>query len=195
MGTDSDADPDGSQHERLSSREVDLSERHRRLAAVEDLPGLQAVGRRLIHVAERTGLHLGVVVLSIEAAPRGEWKDRERLLLWVCDLLERTLRRCDVLSRTGPAELSVVLVSDGPLAGAVDRLSLAIAERGAGAHVKVGFAAYDSHRGSTVDDLLASARSSNSPNAVPPTPPRSSACQPSSGGRPSSPDPVGPAWR
>lgn len=135
MGTDSDADPGGSQHERLSSRKIDFSERHRRLAAVEDLPGLQAVGRRLSHVAERTGLHLGAVVLSIEVAPRGEWKDRERLLLWVCDVLERTLRRCDVLSRIGPAELSVVLVGDGPLAGAVDRLSLPIAEGGACAHV------------------------------------------------------------
>ncbi|MDQ1567202.1 MAG: hypothetical protein QOF96_2082 [Actinomycetota bacterium] len=145
-------------------------ERHRRLAAVpsrgvagrlapfETLPGLQVVGRHLIHVAARTGLHLGVVVLSIEAAPRGEWADWERLLIWVCDLLERTLRRCDVLSRTGRTELSVVLVSDGPLAGAIDRLRDAIAQGGAAPHVKIGFAAYDSDRASTLDDLLTQAR-------------------------------------
>jgi len=109
-------------------------------------------------VAERTGLHLGVAVLLIEPAPRGEWADWERLLIWVCDLLERTLRRCDVLSRTGRTELSVVLVSDGPLAGAVDRLRTAIAEGGAAANVMVGFAAHDSHRASTLDDLLTQAR-------------------------------------
>jgi CheY-like chemotaxis protein len=145
-------------------------ERHRRLAAVpmsgaagrlagfESLPALQVVGRHLIHVAERTGLHLGVVVLSVEPAPRGEWADWERLLIWTCDLLQRTLRRCDVLSRTGRTELSVVLVSDGPLAGAVDRLRDAIAQGGAAAHVKIGFAAYDSDRASTLDELLTQAR-------------------------------------
>ena len=129
-----------------------------RLAAFETLPALQVVGRHLIHVAERTGLHLGVVVLLIEPAPQGEWADWERLLIWVCDLLERTMRRCDVLSRTGRTELSVVLVSDGPLAGAVDRLRNAIAEGGAAAYVKIGFAAYDSDRASTLDDLLTEAR-------------------------------------
>src|SRR2546423_11894379 len=68
-------------------------ERHRRLtlppatgtagglAGFESLPALQVVGRHLIHVAERTGLHLGVVVLSVEPAPRGEWADSERLLV------------------------------------------------------------------------------------------------------------------
>jgi CheY-like chemotaxis protein len=145
-------------------------ERHRRLAAdptgrgpgrpnsFESLPALQVVGRHLIHVAERTGLHLGVIVLSIEAAPRGPWADWERLLVWVCDLLERTMRRCDVLSRTGRTELSVVVVSNGPLAGAVDRLRDAIVGGGAGAHIKVGFAAYDSDSHPTLDDLMAQAR-------------------------------------
>ncbi|MDQ1505537.1 MAG: hypothetical protein QOD57_3264, partial [Actinomycetota bacterium] len=145
-------------------------ERHRRLAAgrntgtsghlaaFQDLPALQVVGRHLIHVAERTGLHLGVVVLSVEAAPRGEWADWERLLIWVCDLLERTLRRCDVLSRTGRSELSVVLISDGPLSGAVDRLREAIADGGAAPYVRVGFAAYDSGQAATLDALLAQAR-------------------------------------
>jgi DNA-binding response OmpR family regulator len=144
-------------------------ERHRRLLSVssgavagpagfENLPALEVVGRHLIHVAERTGLHLGVVVLTIEAAPRGVWADWERLLGWVCDLLQRTLRRCDVLSRIAPTELAVVLVSDGPLAGAVDRLRTAISDGEAAAHVKVGFAAHDPHHGPTLDDLLAQAR-------------------------------------
>jgi DNA-binding response OmpR family regulator len=145
-------------------------ERHRRLALLptrrapggradfESLPALQVVGRHLIHVAERTGLHLGVVVLSIAPAPRGPWADWERLLTWVCDLLERSLRRCDVLSRTGRTELAVILVSDGPLAGAVSRLRDAIVAGGAAAHVKVGFVAYDSDHGATLDTLLAQAR-------------------------------------
>jgi hypothetical protein len=88
--------------------------------------------------------------------------DWERLLIWVCDLLERTLRR-DVLSRTGRTELSVVLVSDGPLAGAVDRLRSAIADGGVAANVMVGFAAHDSHRASTLDDLLTQARRDDHP--------------------------------
>ena len=144
-------------------------ERHHRLLSVstggvagragfENLPALEIVGRHLIHVAERTGLHLGVVVLTMEAASRGVWADWERLLGWVCDLLERTLRRCDVLCRTAPTELAVVLVSDGPLAGAADRLRAAISDGGAAAHVTVGFAACEPHHGPTLDDLLAQAR-------------------------------------
>jgi DNA-binding response OmpR family regulator len=146
-------------------------ERHRRLlssgtpgpptrgpAGFENLAALQVVGRHLIHVAERTGLHLGVVALSIEAAPRGEWADWEELLRWVCRLLEQTVRRCDVLSRTGRTELAVILVSDGPLAGAVDRLRAAIADGGAAPYIRVGFAALESGREASLDELLARAR-------------------------------------
>src|SRR5204863_6978445 len=64
-------------HRRLAA--APLSDPTGRLAGFESQPALQVVGRHLIHVAERTGLHLGVVVLSGQAAPRVEWAGWERL--------------------------------------------------------------------------------------------------------------------
>ena len=104
-----------------------------------------------------------MVYLGVEAAPRGPWADWERLTVWVCDLMRRTLRRCDLISRLGRAELAVLLVSEGPLAGAVERLKLAIAEGGAGAHVRIGFTAYEPEHVATLDELLDAARRNAQP--------------------------------
>ena len=152
-------------------------ERHRRFVAhpvgvggegdavnlFASLPALQVIGRHLLRVADRTGLHLGVVYLGVEAAPRGPWSDWDRLIVWVCDLMRRTLRRCDLISRLGRAELAVLLVSEGPLAGAVERLKHAIAEGGAGAHVRIGFTAYEPEHVATLDELLDAARRNAQP--------------------------------
>lgn len=149
-------------------------ERHRRTVAnrsqdaemnggLENLAAFQVVGRHLIRVAERTNVHLGVIVLVVQAAPRGEWADWERLLVWVSHLLERTLRRCDVLSRTGPTELAAVLVSPAPLDGAVERLRQSISAGGAAAHVRIGFAAHDPANPTNLDALLAEARNDAQP--------------------------------
>ena len=127
------------------------------------LPALQVIGRHLVRVADRSGLHLGVVYLGVEAAPRGPWSDWERLVAWVCDIMRRTLRRCDLISRLGRGELAVLLVSDGPLAGAIDRLKRAITEGGAGAQVRIGFTAYEPEHVATLDELLDSARSTAQP--------------------------------
>jgi two-component system, cell cycle response regulator len=147
-------------------------ERHRRVASapaggdVDPLSGfanlsaLQVVGRHLLRISDRTGLHLGVVFLGVEAAPRGPWADWERLVVWMCDLLRHTLRRCDLLSRIGQRELAVLLVSEGPLGGAIDRLKEAITDGGAGALVRVGFAAYEPEDRTTLDRLLEDARRS-----------------------------------
>ena len=127
------------------------------------LPALQVIGRHLLRVADRTDLHLGVVYLGIDAAPRGPWADWDRLVVWVCDVMRRTLRRCDLISRLGRGELAVLLVSAGPLAGAIDRLKRAIAEGGAGTHVRIGFSAYEPEQVATLDELLDSARRSAQP--------------------------------
>jgi len=122
------------------------------------LPALQVIGRHLVRVADRTGLHLAVVFLGIDAAPRGPWADWERLVMWVCDVMQHTLRRCDLISRLARGELAVLLVSEGPITGALDRLKQAITDGGAGTHVRIGFSAYDPEQGATLDELLDAAR-------------------------------------
>jgi two-component system, cell cycle response regulator len=131
------------------------------------LPALQVIGRHLVRVADRTGLHLGVVYLGVDAAPRGPWTDWDRLVAWVCDVMRQTLRRCDLVSRLSRGELAVLLVSEGPLAGAVERLKLAIAEGGAGNYVRIGFTAYEPEHVATLDELLDAARRRAQPVLTP----------------------------
>ena len=151
-----------------------ILERHRRFVAdpvgiggdgdavniFASLPALQVIGRHLVRVSDRTGVRLGVVYLGVDAAPRGPWADWDRLVLWICDLMRRTLRRCDLISRLGRGDLAVLLVSEGPLDGAVDRLKQAITNGGAGTHVRLGFSTYEPEQVSTLDELLDSARRS-----------------------------------
>lgn len=146
-------------------------ERHRRpaadpMAALTDpatglatLPALQLAGHRCLLMADRAGLQAGIAFIEIKAAPRREPADWEGLLLTVGDLLQETLRRCDLISRLPGGELAVLLVSEGPLARAVERLKAALADADVAAQVRVGFAAYDSNETATVDALLQQARS------------------------------------
>jgi DNA-binding response OmpR family regulator len=123
---------------------------------------LQVVGRHLLRVADRTKLHLGVVFLGIDSASRGPWADWERLMLATCDVLQRTLRRCDLLSRVDRGELAVVLISEGALWPAVERLRSRLADGGMGAHVRIGFAPHDPEN-TTLDELLTRARDNAQP--------------------------------
>jgi len=152
-------------------------ERHRRFVAdpigasgdadnvdiFASLPALQVIGRHLVRVSDRTGLHLGIVYLGIDAASRGPWADWDRLVAWVCDVMRHTLRRCDLISRLGRGELAVLLVSEGPLGRAVERLKQAITDGGAGAQVRIGFVTYEPEQIATLDELLAAARRSATP--------------------------------
>jgi CheY-like chemotaxis protein len=123
-----------------------------------NLAALQVVGRHLIQVAERTGVYFGVAVVTVDAAPGGEWADGEHLLDWASDLLEATLRGCDLLSRTGRTELAAMLISGSPVGGAVKRLRAAIDKQGAGHRARVGFAGYDFGSATSLDALLERAR-------------------------------------
>ena len=123
---------------------------------------LQVVGRHLLRVADRTKLHLGVVFLGLETPSRGPWADWERLMLGTCDLLQRTLRRCDLISRVNRGELAVVLVSEGPLWPAVERLRSRLADGGIGAYVRIGFAQHDPES-TTLDELLRRAQANAQP--------------------------------
>jgi hypothetical protein len=77
--------------------------------------------------------------------------------------MTRTLRRCDLISRLGRGELAVLLVSEGPIAGGLERLKQAITDGGAGEYVRIGFSLYDPEQVATLDELLASARHSARP--------------------------------
>jgi DNA-binding response OmpR family regulator len=150
-------------------------ERHRRTVAdpptgftdpatgLATLPALQMAGQQCLLTAERAGLHAGIAFVEVQTDPRRELADREHLLLTVGDVLQTTLRRCDLVSRLPGEELAVLLVSEGPLGRAVDRLTDALAGAGLRAKVRVGFAAYDAEDRSTVDMLLEQARSNAHP--------------------------------
>lgn len=148
-------------------------ERHRRFVSdpvggdgvniFASLPALQVIGRHLLRVADRTGLHLGVVFVGVDAAPRGPWADWDRLVVWVCDAMRGTLRRCDLISRLGRGELAVLLVGEGPLTGAVERLKRVISEGGAGTHVRIGLADYEPEQLAVLDELLDAARRNAQP--------------------------------
>jgi CheY-like chemotaxis protein len=126
-------------------------------------PALSVIGRHLMRVADRTGLHLGVVFVALSAASSGRWGDWERLLLEVRDVLVQTVRRCDLLSQVARGELAILLISDGPLEPALARLEHALADRGTGPFVRIGFAAHDPDHRVDLDDLLGRARDSAHP--------------------------------
>ncbi len=133
------------------------------LSGLVSRPALSVIGRHLMRVADRTGLHLGVVFVALSAASSGRWGDWERLLLEVRDVLQQTVRRCDLLSHVARGELAIILISDGPLAPAVTRLELALADRGIGSFVHIGFVAHDPDHRLGLDDLLSQARDSAHP--------------------------------
>jgi DNA-binding response OmpR family regulator len=156
-----------------------VMERHRRLmadlndATVDPLTGLatssalEVFGRYLIRLTDRTGMHLVVLYFRIQAAPQGRWSDWETLLVEVSGVLDRTLRRCDVLSRVGPMELAVVLVSDnGNVGGALPRIRKALAEVGAAPYVQMGLAVHRPGAQETLDELLEIARANADPVPV-----------------------------
>jgi CheY-like chemotaxis protein len=132
--------------------------RHRRLV---DGPGGEAfdvLARHLIPLADRAEVYLGVLFLGVEPAPRGQLADIDRLLGAMSGALRDAVRRCDVVSRLGPSDLAVLLVSDGPPAGALGRLEDALSGVAAGATVRMGFAGYDRRNPATVGHLLQQAR-------------------------------------
>jgi CheY-like chemotaxis protein len=151
-------------------------ERHRRVTEGQDqgyldplsgltsLPALEVLGRYLLKVADRTGLHLAILFVRTEVASRGRWSDWEALLVEASGVLHRTVRRCDVLSRIARTELAVILVSDNPnVAGALPRIQAAMEEAGIAHHVQVGFAVHRPNDPETLDEILDRARAGAEP--------------------------------
>jgi len=132
--------------------------RHRRVVDAPADAGFDAVARHLVPLADRAGAQLGVLFVGLKPALGGEFADLDRLLEATSVALRDALRRCDIVSRLGSAELAVLLVSDGALSGAAARLEDALSRVAAGAHVRIGFAGYDRQNPTTLDHLLHQAR-------------------------------------
>jgi CheY-like chemotaxis protein len=132
--------------------------RHRRFLGGPASGVFDVLARHLLPLADRGDVNVGVLFVGLDPAPPGTMVDVERLLRAMSGALRQALRRCDVLSGLGPRELAVLLVSDGPLTGALGRLELGLSEVTAGAPARIGFAGYDRRTSGTVDDLLRQAR-------------------------------------
>jgi DNA-binding NarL/FixJ family response regulator len=133
------------------------------ITGVQGPAALEAVGRQLLKVSDRTGLSIGVLTLRAEgrsALLPGEGPRIAEL----AEILRRTLRRCDVIARVEPNELAVVLVGDrlGPYA-AGSRIGDALAPLSGGAQLRMGEAIYDRHHRQTIQELLAQARNALRP--------------------------------
>lgn len=128
--------------------------RHRRFVEGSAGEGFEIMARHLVPLADRTGVHLGVLFIGVEPSPRGDFEVVDATLKALTGALREAVRRCDVVARLGPGELAVLLVSDGPLAGAVVRLADALSPMTAAGGVRLGFAGYDPSHPATTGDLL-----------------------------------------
>jgi DNA-binding NarL/FixJ family response regulator len=128
------------------------------LTGVQGPAALEAVGRQLLSVSDRTGLSIGVLALRAEGHPATLAEDRSRIVA-VADILHRTVRRCDVIARVEPNQLAVILVGGLPRSYAAGtRIGGALAPLSGGGLLRMGIAFYDCHQPRTIQQLLARAR-------------------------------------
>lgn len=123
-------------------------------------PALEVIGRYLLRLAARTHLEVMVAVLELVPEPRGPRSDLDGLLAETAEILGRTLRRCDVISRTGSRELAVLAASaNGRLENAIVRVADALIADGLGPCVRLGLVVQaPDARPVPLDELLAGAR-------------------------------------
>jgi len=128
------------------------------LTGVQGPAALEAVGRQLLKMADRTGLSIGVLALRAEG--RGALLPGEQArIAELADILRHTLRRCDVIARVESSELAVILAGERTgthSAGA--RISEAITPLAGGARLRMGEAHYDRHHPRPIQELLGQAR-------------------------------------
>jgi DNA-binding NarL/FixJ family response regulator len=134
-------------------------ERRQRMMALEetaDRTTLESIGAHLLRVADRTGLHVSVLLLKVDRPGIGDSPDRTEE---ITALLRRTLRRCDVVARLQGSEWAVVLVmQQSDSRRAATRLTEALVAAAAGTRIQLGVASYHPEGSETVDDLIAQAR-------------------------------------
>jgi PleD family two-component response regulator len=123
-----------------------------------DATTLESIGLHLLRLADRTGLSVSVLFLKVDS-PRPGRRTTPDTVGEITSVLQRTLRRCDLVARLQGDEWAVVLVMRQDDSGrASARLSEALIAAGAGPQIGLGVATYNPHGPNTVDDLIAQAR-------------------------------------
>jgi CheY-like chemotaxis protein len=118
---------------------------------------LEPIARHLLRVADRVGLHLGILCLRLEG-PRAGFEGEHLDTAGLAAVLRRTLRRCDLVTRSGANELVVVLVMQQPdVHHAVARLADTIVSAGE-SPVRLGVTTYHPNGAESLEQLLDQAR-------------------------------------
>lgn len=131
------------------------------ITGVKGPAALEAVGRQLLKLADRTGIPISV--LSLQSKVRGAPVVGEgQRIIELAAVLRSTLRRCDVIARVEANELAVILVGDRPRSHlTTDRLAGVLVPVAAG--LQMGIASYDRHHAESIPMLLARARNALRP--------------------------------
>lgn len=125
--------------------------------AVRNLAALSNVGGFLVSLASRVRMHIAVLVVELADGDADQAND----ILEMEALLGGCARSTDFIARSGPAEISVVAVADGPeVSGAVTRLREEVARSATARHrsAKFGAVIQDPLAWTTFPELLDAAR-------------------------------------
>ncbi len=118
---------------------------------------LEHIARHLMRVADRVGLHIGILCLRVNG-PRAGFEGEHLDMAELAGVLRRTLRRCDLVTRPSANDLVVVLVMQQPdVHHAVSRLADAILSA-EDAPVRLGVATYHPGGPESLEELLEQAR-------------------------------------
>lgn len=131
-------------------------------AGPEDASGsatLEPIARHLLRVADRVGLHIGLLCLRVDG-PRAGFEGEHLDMAALARILRRTLRRCDLVARPSANELAVVLVMQQPdVHNAVSRMADAVLAVGDRTPIRMGVATYHPGGSESLEDLMEQARS------------------------------------
>lgn len=127
----------------------------------EDVAGsttLESIARHLLRVADRVGLHIGLLFVRVDGPPAG-FGGEHLDIAELADILRRTLRRCDLVARASANELAVVLIMQQPdVHNAVSRLAQAIVAVEERTPLRMGVATYHPGGPESLEELLEQAR-------------------------------------
>ncbi|MGH9037852.1 MAG: response regulator [Acidimicrobiia bacterium] len=119
---------------------------------------LEPIARHLMRVADRVGLHIGMLCLRVNG-PRAGFEGEHLDMVTLAGVLRRTLRRCDLVARPSANELAVVLVMQQPdVHNAVSRLADAILAVEGRTPIRMGVATYHPGGPESLEELMEQAR-------------------------------------
>jgi thymidine phosphorylase len=123
-----------------------------------DRTTLESIGRHLLRVADRLGLHVSVLLMKMDRPGTGLAGAPDRSQEMTA-LLRRTLRRCDLVARLQGDEWAVILVmQQTDSQKAARRLTETLRAALTGSRIQLGVASYHPGSPESIDDLIAEAR-------------------------------------